>query len=384
MVGMSNETLGDKADKIRLKSILKRRLGKCLVVVWILLIGVSGYCLTVFTDVPILSDMRNIWVETAMTSGEHQWLATYFIPQYVIDDIMERGYKDTSDVSITYIEKEIVRDDSSMTTKSFNTDRRATVIKSSDKLDQNKIGETDEFGNKVLVNDIEQGILIVEVKGISYTGQLVFIDDPSRIFVDNTSNKGVQGELILDYLDTNNVILGINANGFLDTNGVGNGGTIIGRSISHGVEWGNDPVGENTTIGFDKDNRLIVGKIDDWSVYKLRDAVQFKPVIISNGKEMVEGSDGWGVQPRTVVGQREDGTVLFLVVDGRKPGHSIGITVGECAKILKQYRVVNAAACDGGSSSTLAYNGSIINKPSTPMETGRYLPNALLVKRKDK
>ena len=46
------------------------------------------------------------------------------------------------------------------------------------------------------------------------------------------------------------------------------------------------------------------------------------------------------------------------------------------------FGAVTAGACDGGSSSVLAYNGEIINKPSTPMTTGRYLPNAFLVKKK--
>ena len=81
-------------------------------------------------------------------------------------------------------------------------------------------------------------------------------------------------------------------------------------------------------------------------------------------------------------GQRADGVIVFMVIDGRQPGYSIGITVGEAAEILFMYGVVNAAACDGGSSSVLAYDGKIMNKPSTPMEAGRYLPNAFLVKEK--
>jgi hypothetical protein len=73
--------------------------------------------------------------------------------------------------------------------------------------------------------------------------------------------------------------------------------------------------------------------------------------------------------------------MVFAVVDGRQPGYSVGITLGDLTDILMSYGVVNAAACDGGSSSILYYDGKIINTPSTPMKTtGRYLPNAVVVK----
>ena len=87
--------------------------------------------------------------------------------------------------------------------------------------------DTDEYGNKILVNDIKQGIKIVEVKSNTYAGQLVFIDDPSRVYVGHTEKKGVIGKLILDYLKDEECIAGINANGFSDPNGKGKGGDII-------------------------------------------------------------------------------------------------------------------------------------------------------------
>ena len=102
----------------------------------------------------------------------------------------------------------------------------------------------------------------------------------------------------------------------------------------------------------------------------------------SKWEDLMHDSAGWGVQPRTIVGQSDNGVFFILVVDGRQPGYSIGATMGDCASILLQYGCVTAAACDGGSSSVLAYNGELVNKPSTPMETGRYLPNAILVKKK--
>lgn len=327
----------------------------------ILIIGLV-YNLVVFTDIPYISEMRNIWIETAMTTGDHQWLATMFIPKNVITRVMAEKIEDKNIISITDIDN---------TTETGNED---------DKKDAS--GDVDEFGNRIIVNDVEQGIKIIEIKDTSYRGFLAIVKDSSRVVVGHTDEKGTKGKLILDYLEDYDAVLGINANGFLDPNGQGMGGDIIGCSLSNGDEWCNADKKDYVTIGLDINDRLVVGYTDDWEKYKLRDAVQFKPILISEGEIKVEGSAGWGLHPRTVVGQKENGDMVFMVIDGRQPGYSLGITVGEAAKILHRYGVVNAAACDGGSSSVLAYNGKIINKPSTPMSTGRYLPNAILVKRK--
>ena len=88
------------------------------------------------------------------------------------------------------------------------------------------------------------------------------------------------------------------------------------------------------------------------------------------------------MHPRTAIGQRADGVSAFLVIDGRSTT-SMGCTVGELANILQKYNIVNAACCDGGASSLIAYNGEIItNNSSYNPSYGRLLPNAFLVKHK--
>ena len=103
--------------------------------------------------------------------------------------------------------------------------------------------------------------------------------------------------------------------------------------------------------------------------------------MIINGKQNVEGTAGWGLQPRTAIGQREDGTVIIMVIDGRQPTHSVGATMNDLVYEFQKYDVINAAACDGGSSSIMGYDGNIITKCSSPQVGGRYLPNAFIVKR---
>lgn len=222
--------------------------------------------------------------------------------------------------------------------------------------------------------------MVSEVVGKTFKGKIALIDDPKRVFIGTTDKKGVSGRTILDLLKMHDAILGVNASGFNDPNGKGSGGTIVGLTYSNGEKWG-QYTNAYGTVAFDKDDRLIVGGIKDWDAYNIRDGAQFSPALIKNGEKIIKGSAGWGLQPRTVIGQREDGVVMFLVIDGRQPGHSIGATMEDCANVLLSYGAVTAGACDGGSSSIMGYNGEIITKCSSPSKVGRLLPNAFLVKK---
>ena len=71
---------------------------------------------------------------------------------------------------------------------------------------------------------------------------------------------------------------------------------------------------------------MILGKytMEKIKEMKIRDAVSFSPILILNGvpTEMT-GNGGWGIAPRTGIGQRADGAVIFLTIDGRQPTWSI-------------------------------------------------------------
>lgn len=343
----------------------------------IMLCIMSGlYCITAFTECPGLSTLRNLWIETAMTTGEHQWLATSLFPNSVIEKVMNQQINEIDGVA-GLPDQNQPQLDSIMEPVPIEPAKPIDILGQENLI----VGEDDGHGGIVLVNDIDQGIVISKITTMTYTARLVQIDDSSRVFVGTTDKKGYRGKLICDYLADENAIVGVNASGFLDYNGVGMGGEIIGKTVSRGESWG-DYFASLYTMGFTENNTFIAGEIIDWDAYHLRDAMQSKPVIIKDGQSLMKGSSGWGLQPRTIIAQREDGVAMFLVVDGRKPGYSLGATMEECANILLKYGAVTAAACDGGSSSVLAYDGKIINDPSTPMETGRYLPNAFLVEKK--
>ena len=113
----------------------------------------------------------------------------------------------------------------------------------------------------------------------------------------------------------------------------------------------------------------------------LRDAVSFGPVLVMNGEPANITSTSSGLNPRTAIGQRADGAVLLLVLDGRQTD-SLGATYQDEIDIMVKYGAVNALNLDGGTSSAMYLNGERVN--GTAAITGtRSLPCAVLVAPKE-
>lgn len=356
---VAEEKQKKKSEKVKLKGTSVA----ALLFSVLFFVTVVGYSVVAFGHIPFVQKWRNIWIETAMTTDQHKWLAQSFFPDWLIKDVMSRQV-DIKDMSIT---------------EEFdpNKDLFGGIIDPTVLVE----GEPDSHGNIVYSNNIEEGIVILNVEDTNYKGKLIIVDDPSRVILSTTDYKGSRGEFICDYLEKENAVVGVNASGFIDTGGVSLGGQVSGMCVSQGEYWGSYK-SKYTLLGFDTDDRMVVGGTDDWEEYNIRDGMQYRPSLILNGEKVVSDSAGWGLQPRTTMGQCANGVVLILVMDGRQVGYSLGATMEDCADILLEYGAVTAAACDGGSSSVIGYNGEIINEPSTNMPTGRYLPNAWVVKSK--
>ena len=69
---------------------------------------------------------------------------------------------------------------------------------------------------------------------------------------------------------------------------------------------------------------------------------------------------------------------MLLTIDGRQPGWSVGATMEQCIDVMLRYEALQAAALDGGSSTTMIYNNEVINRPAGSKE-GRRIPNAFIV-----
>ena len=136
-------------------------------------------------------------------------------------------------------------------------------------------------------------------------------------------------------------------------------------------------------IGFTNENKLILGNMSKEQAVNMgyRDAIEFGPYLIVNGKRsFIRGNGGWGIAPRSAIGQRRDGIVLFLVINGRL-ATSLGADMVDLTDIMERYGAYNAANLDGGSSSELVINGKIVNTPVAGGANGlRNMPTFWVVK----
>jgi exopolysaccharide biosynthesis protein len=209
------------------------------------------------------------------------------------------------------------------------------------------------------------------------------IYDPRRVKVGYSSQMPVSGETTSTIAKKAGVVAAINAGGFLDSGWTGTGGTPMGYIIHNGEIIFNEAESlkkKQNTVAFTKDGMLIVGKHSLESLLDMgvTEGISFGPPLIVNGKPTIKkGDGGWGIAPRTAIGQRESGEVLFLVIDGRTID-SIGATLKDIQDILLQYGAYNASNLDGGSSATMYFNGKIINKPSDKLGE-RTVPTAFIV-----
>lgn len=226
-------------------------------------------------------------------------------------------------------------------------------------------------------------VKVEEVSGSGYHGYVMTVSDPKKIRLGVPGKKG-KGEKVSSMVSRLGAIAGVNGGGFDDPNWRGNGFKPIGLVISQGKMYYNG-MGSKTSaqiVGLDKEGRMIAGRytISELSKMGVQEAVTFQPRIIVNGKGQIKNQkEGWGIAPRTAMGQKEDGSILFVVIDGRQPGYSIGASLYDVQQVMLDHGAVIAANLDGGSSTVLVgEKGEILNKPSS--EYGeRYLPTAFLV-----
>ncbi len=401
-----------KKNKVRKKSWKKR-----LIILGVIIAVLAGlYCTAVFSNIPFIKTWRDIYIETAMDTYTHKWLATFFIPESVINEVMaqkeafiaeqqdlQSSWEPTPSPSpsedpepeesvetiseeeqakIDFLEQYHEIEPSSF--EAYIGQHPDLLADGYDKLLINEAGPDNDStgiytneGDEIVVIDVENGILIMVVKGEGYEGKLAIIKNPAQVRLGVATSLGTYGQLVSKIASDNNAILAINASGFADPEWQGNGGTVVGLLIADGVKY-NGPVKNGyLNIGFGYDDRLYIGA--STSEVEYRDAVEFIPAIVINGENVTDGSTGFGIQPRTTIGQAEDGTVFFLTIDGRQVGHSLGTTVGVCAEILLKYGAVQASNLDGGSSTVMIYRDKIINKPSSTTGVGRPVPDAFIV-----
>lgn len=311
-------------------------------------LGFLGFCLLAFGTTFILIfhgplvGLKELYVTTAMTTYTHQYLAYWFVSAEEIQQIMEKHR---------------------VPEPTENTDEKAVIVTPPDP------------------SIIKKAPLeYVEIAEKSFKGYLLKVSDPGTVRLAATDHLGQKGLKVSEFVEKHNAVAGINAGGFSDPGGEGFGGVPTGILITQGNIIYKDDLSSYSLIGLDKNNVLVLGRYTLEQIQELgiRDAVTFGPFLIVNGEPMIKvGDGGWGIAPRTAIGQTKDGTILMLVIDGRQLG-SLGATLKDVQDILLEYGAYNAANLDGGSSSTLVYYGAMKNKPSSSYGP-REVPSAFIV-----
>ena len=318
----------------------ERKILKKIIILIIILI-----CIGLFLLYGPYDGFRNWLITTAMTTMNHQYLATWFYSDETIQEVLKNNRVDEVNEN-TNVEKIYQKKEKKKKQVTYENDYERQVLEKDDKNNDYKV---------------------IKIKGNGYEGYLVAIYDASRVKVATTKYLGSSGQYLTDIAKQNNALVAINGGGFEDEGGQGAGGLPLGITVKNKKYLStNSYYGSGGLIGFDDNNNMIIGKmnVSEAKSYNIRDAVTFSPFLITNGKaSRVQGNGGWGTAPRTAIGQRKDGIVLFLVLDGRTLQNP-GAQINDMIDIMQNYGAVTAANLDGGTSTALVINGKIVNNPT--------------------
>lgn len=390
---------------VSIKKIIKNFL-ICFVLAGIVL-ALSFYTIVLSGLFPKIQTM---WVTTAMTTMSHKWLATSFIPKVDIDRIMEENKVDDEhfDTNPELVTIKAPNSDNNDVLESVLKKRTELILNKYEMVQASK--KQEESTNVFLENNVygvdididideeeitfdyesegyeklEDGLYKKEVSGTGWKGYLLLVSDPSRVTLVDSKHQYTRGDTVKNMVKYIDGVAGINAGGFDDgPNYDSNGGIPAGLLIVDGevVSPKKNNGSTHSVVGFNKENVLVLGKMTQNQALErgIVNSVDFKPFLIVNGEKVIKkGTGGWGIAPRTALGQRETGEVVFFAVDGRQ-AHSIGVDLVVLQDTLYDEGCINAAMVDGGSSTVMVYNDEFINKPSLGHE--RYINNAFVIKR---
>ncbi|MDF2837680.1 MAG: putative periplasmic protein, partial [Paenibacillus sp.] len=178
-----------------------------------------------------------------------------------------------------------------------------------------------------------------------------------------------QSQTTLQAVKNHGAAVGVNAGGFADGGGKR-------YPLSNTIVDGKYVIGFEATysdlffVGMNDKNELIGGKFaskDQLDAKKPKYGASFVPVLLKGGAAQ-QIPLKWQISPkrapRTVIANYKDDQLLILVTDGYNEAGSSGATLGELQNLLKSYGAIDAYNLDGGGSSSLVFNGKLINKPS--------------------
>ncbi len=318
---------------------------------------------------------RNTLTMSMLESSGMKWFPGLFIGQDTVNQIANGGSEEFEELPDSISDNSLIKIDS---TSSLG-------------------GNTDEW------KDHPDGIRIEEFAGATYTAHIMIIRDPSQVYMATSPlpfSETTDGLRINQAMEQEGAIAAINGGSFIDNK---SSGIPQGLVISKGdVVWNQGRFNPNSTatenldgfVGFNQDNILVVAEKMTKSQSQelgIRDGCGFGPVLILNGQvnERAYNANS-GYNPRTAIGQRADGAIIFLCIDGRQAG-SLGGSYRDIIDIMVKYGAVNACNLDGGSSTLMLYRDTyglygeagevqMINNYSLLQEQPRKMPTFFMVR----
>ena len=290
---------------------------------------------------------KSRFVGTAMGSMHFNFLATTFLSQDEINKIL--GKTDQSDDQNS--------DDSlvNVPTKSDNTIKYEVLE-----------------GNK------------------SFIGHVLTVSNPRRIHIGYTSklnDANKAGETTSQIALNNGAEAAVNGGAFTDESNSSlwsaNGGTPSGVIIRDGKTVYDDTAGAKSGTIAMANGKLLIGKYTTKQLLQAgaTEAVGYKTTLLVSGGSMtpMSGDGGDGSSPRTLIGQKKDGSILLVVLDARIESMREAATLKEAQEVMYKLQCVTAGTLDGGKSATMFFKDDVVNNPSYAYGE-RSIPTAIIVK----
>lgn len=409
-----------------MKKIIRAASALVLSGITLLLIGILAFYILIVAGAS--PRLQTVWICSAMRTMSHKYLATAFFTDEYIESIMQANEVDDSGYDseiLRFDNKERVPDKPIDVTESKQqefseiaeiivteaesgeeTQEEATEITLPPETEAETESETESEpllsyseeqmpvekpetldGESDYVSEgyemLEEGLYLKEVSGLTWRGFVMLVEDPLRVKLVDTSQQYVCGENVMTMTKNAGGVAGVNGGGFIDgVNYDSNGGTPAGLIIED-AQLVCPLTPDNTVynmIGINTDGALVLRHCTaQWALENsIVNAVSFSPFLVVNGEGLIKnGTGGWGIAPRTAIGQRKTGEFLFLVVDGRQAEWSIGCDLDVLQEVMLAEGAYNAAMLDGGSSTAMVYDGEYVNRPSLGHE--RWINNCFVV-----
>lgn len=394
------------------------------------------YLVAVYSDNTVVVSLRNMYIQTAMSSLNHKYLATAIFPSDMIDDLLRMQYESenamlgietqwgdldiktlptfenatsdyvgnpepdeqTDDVVVqsnvdtspqygsadeqTFFELFYELDYNSM--QAYLAEHPQVLNEGWANIEINRSAIGDEgtsiktiYGDQVLALNAQEGVLLVRVN-IDYSrGIFAICKDTSKLHLRAASTIGSIGQTAGRICEASGGILAITGSAFVDQNGEGNGGEISGLAICNGTTYGSPIWSNYKRVEFRNDNKMYIMDSGSDVSSEVRDAVEFTPALIIDGNVVVDDNCGWtSPNPRTAIGQTAYLETVLAVIEGRFTD-SPGCSVVSLAEKMAQYGCVQAMNMDGGTSAIMYYDGQYVTRCSnTSLPSGRPMPTA--------